>query len=69
MVIFKLEDLLLKNKMSRYKLEQLTNWNHKRVKALCKGKVKVITHVEIETLCTIFNCTLTDIVEFKKEIK
>ena len=67
MVIFKLEQLLAKNKMSRYRLEQLTNWNHKRVKALCKGTVKVLSLEEIKTICTIFDCSLIDFVEFKKE--
>lgn len=67
MVVFKLKNLLEKNKMSRYRLEQITNWNNKRVKALYKGTVKVVSIKEIETICSLFNCNLTDFIEYKKD--
>lgn len=66
MVIFKLDDLLKKNKMSRYKFNQLTEWNYKRIKAYCTGTVKAISVAEIEKICTLFDCEITDVIEFKK---
>ena len=66
MIIFKIKDLLEKNDISRYKLQQLTNWNYKRINAYYKGEVVNITIEELDKLCEIFKCKISDIIEYKK---
>lgn len=69
MVIFKVKELLEKNKISRYKLRQYTNLSYDRVNDYYFGRVKSIKIEEIEQLCNIFDCKIQDIVEFKKDKK
>lgn len=66
MVIFKVKELLNKNKMSRYKLRQYSNLSYERVNDYYFGRVKAIKVEELEELCQILNCNTQDIVEFKK---
>lgn len=66
MVVFKVKELLEKNKISRYKLRQYTNLSYDRVNDYFFGRVKAIKIDEIEQLCSTFNCNIQDIVEYKK---
>lgn len=66
MVIFKVKELLNKNKISRYKLRQYSNLSYERVNDYYFGRVKAIKVEELEELCQILNCNTQDIVEFKK---
>lgn len=67
MVVFKVKELLEKNKISRYKLRQYTNLSYDRVNDYYFGRVKAIKTDEIEQLCSTFNCNIQDIVEYKKK--
>lgn len=67
MIIFKVKELLEKNDISRYKLQQLTNWNYKRVNSYYFGKVVSLNVEELNLLCEIFKCKIQDIIEYKKE--
>ena len=69
MVIFKVKELLAKNKMSRYKLRQYTSLSYERVNDYYFGRVKAIKVEELEELCNVFDCNTQDIVEFKKNKK
>lgn len=69
MINFKIKELLEKNNMSRYKLEQYSNLSYRRVNDYYFGRVKDIKVEELEELCKIFNCNTQDIVEFKKNKK
>ena len=60
---FKIKDQLEKNQISRYKLQQLTNWNYKRINAFYKGTVVEIKVKELETFCKIFKCKIEDLIE------
>ena len=60
---FKIKEQLESSQMSRYKLQQLTNWNYKRINAFYKGNVKEIKVEELETLCKIFACKIGDLIE------
>lgn len=60
---FKIKEQLEFNHMSRYKLQQLTNWNYKRINAFYKGEVIEIKVEELETLCKIFACKIGDLIE------
>lgn len=67
MVVFKLKELLEKNKMSRYKLRQYTDLTYTRVNDYFFGRVKDIKVSEINVLCKLFNCKITDLIEYKKD--
>ena len=60
---FKIKEQLENNRMSRYKLQQVTNWNYKRINAFYKGDVIEIKVEELETLCKIFKCKIGDLIE------
>jgi len=66
MVNITIKDLMSEKNISRYKLQQLTNWNYKRINALYFSRVKYITLEEIEKLSNILNCDIQDIVSIDK---
>lgn len=55
-----------KKNISRYKLQQRTNWNYKRINALYFSRVKYITLEEIEKLSNILDCNIQDIISIDK---
>lgn len=67
MIIFKIKELLEKNNMSRYKLEQYSNLTYRRINDYYFNRVEFIKVEELEELCKIFDCNTQDIVEFKKK--
>ncbi|MCI8655734.1 MAG: helix-turn-helix transcriptional regulator [Clostridia bacterium] len=66
MIIFNIKELMEKQNISRYRLQQLTNWNYKRINAYYFNKVININVKELDTLCDIFDCDLTDLIKRKK---
>lgn len=67
MIKFKIKELLEKNKMSRYKLEQYTNLSYRRINDYYFNRVEFIKVEELEELCKLFNCEIQDIIEFKNK--
>ncbi len=67
MIKINIDVLMKKKNISRYKLQQLTNWNYKRINALYFSKVKYLTLVEIETLCKLLECTFNELIKMKEE--
>lgn len=67
MVVFKIKELLEKNKLSRYKLRQYTGFTYERINDYYFGRVKSIKVDEIEILCKIFKCNTADIIEYKNK--
>ena len=67
MIIFKVKDLLKERNMSRYRLQKLTKWNYQRINAYFFGTVIDINIAELDTLCKLFQCTISDIIEFKED--
>lgn len=66
MIVFKIKQLLEKNKISRYKMRIYLDWNYKRVNDYYFGRVKDIKTSEIEQLCELFKCNIEDLIEYKK---
>lgn len=60
---FKIKEQLKSNQLSRYKLQQITNWNYKRINAYYRGTVKEIKVEELEILCRIFKCKIGNLIE------
>lgn len=67
MIKFNVKELMDKQNITRYRLQKLTNWNYKRINAYYFNKVICININELETLCDIFNCNLSDLIERKKD--
>ncbi|MBQ8292310.1 MAG: helix-turn-helix transcriptional regulator [Bacilli bacterium] len=66
MLVFKIKELLEKNKISRYKLRQYSTLSYERINDYYFGRVKSFKAEELEQLCEIFNCNIQDIIEYKK---
>lgn len=66
MISFRIKELLKKNNMSRYKLEQYTNLSYRRINDYYFNRVSLIKVEELELLCDLFNCGIDDIIEYKK---
>ena len=64
MMKIKVKEQLEKKKMSRYRLQKITQWNYKRINAFYKGKVIEIRTEELEKLCEIFECKVEDLIEY-----
>ena len=67
MIKFKIKEMLDKKKITRYKLQQLTNWNYKRVNAYYKGEVVNITVDELNKFCSLFKCKVQDLIEYQED--
>ena len=61
---FKIKEQLEKNNITRYKLQQLTNWNYRRINMYYKGTVINIHTEELDKLCEIFKCKIEDLLEY-----
>lgn len=69
MINFKIKELLEKNKISRYKLEQYTNLSYRRINDYYFNRVEFIKVEELEQLCEVLECNIQDILEYKKNKK
>lgn len=69
MVKINIDNLMNKKSISRYKLQQLTNWNYRRINALYNSKVKYITTEEIETLCNLLECSPGELISIETKIE
>lgn len=65
MVSLKLKELLDKKKISRYRLQLLTNLNYPRINQLYKNTAKNISFEELDILTTALNCSISDLIEKK----
>ena len=65
MVQLKLKEILEKKKVSRYRLQLLTNLNYPRVNQLYKNTAKNISFEELATLTNVLDCSISDLIEKK----
>lgn len=65
MVQLKLKEILEKKKVSRYRLQLLTNLNYPRINQLYKNTAKNISFEEIDILTNVLNCSISDLIEKK----
>lgn len=65
MIVFNVKKLMEKQNITRYRLQKLTNWNYKRINAYYFNRVISINVKELETLCDIFGCKLSELIERK----
>lgn len=65
-VIFKLENVLKKNNITKYRLSRITNIRYDTICNYCKGKVTLINIEYLKIFCNILDCNIDDIIEYKK---
>ena len=65
-IIFKLQQVLDDKKITKYKLSRLTNIRYDTICNYCKGNVTLINVEYLKIFCSILNCKIQDIIEFKK---
>ena len=62
--LFKLDDLLNKDNISKNKLMRDTNTDFKVLQRIIKGELVKIDTLVFARLCDYFDCELTDIIEY-----
>lgn len=67
--LFKLEDILNAKKISINKLMRDTNTDFKVLKRIMTGELVRFDIFVVARLCDYLNCTITDIIEYKKIVK
>ena len=65
-VIFKLEDVLKKNNITKYRLSRITNIRYDTICNYCKGNVTLINIEYLKIFCNVLNCNIDDIMEYQK---
>ena len=63
---FKLQAVLDKRKMSKYKLSTITNIRYDTICNYCKSKVTLLNLEYLKIFCNVLNCKVGDIMEYKK---
>lgn len=63
--LFKLDDLLNADHISKNKLMRDTNTDFKVLQRIIRGEVTRMDVIVFARLCDYFDCTLNDIVEYK----
>ena len=63
MVQLKLKEILEQKKISRYRLQFLTNLNYPRINQLYKNTAKNISLDELDILTTVLNCSISDLLK------
>lgn len=64
--LFKLDDLLKADNISKNKLMKETNTDFKVLQRIIRGEVTKMDVMVFARLCDYFDCTLDDIVEYKR---
>ena len=65
-IIFKLQDVLNKNDITRYKFSRMTNIRYDTICNYCKGNVTLINVEYLKIFCNMLNCNIEDIIEYKE---
>lgn len=65
-IIFKLQDVLNKNNITKYKLLRMTNIRYDTICNYCNGNVTLINVEYLKIFCNILNCNIKDIIEYKE---
>lgn len=67
MVIIKLSNLLEEKKLTHREFSRLTGIRHPTVSAMCNNNVKHIPLDNLDIICKVLECDITDILELKKD--
>jgi putative transcriptional regulator len=65
-IIFKLQSILDKMNITKYKLSKITNIRYDTICNYCKGNVTLLNIEYLKIFCNVLNCKVEDIIEYKK---
>lgn len=65
-IVFKLQSVLEKNNITKYKLSRITNIRYDTICNYCKGNVTLINAEYLKIFCNVLNCEIQDIIEYKE---
>ena len=66
-IIFKLQEVLDKNNITKYKLSRITNIRYDTICNYCKGNVTLINVEYLKIFCNVLNCSIDEIIEYKNK--
>ncbi len=64
-IIFKLQDILNKRNITRYKLSKMTHIRYDTICNYCKGDVTLLNIEYLKIFCSVLDCNVEDIIEYK----
>lgn len=67
MVYFRINELLKKNKKSKYWFVKNMGGGYQALTHLMNNETKAIRFDTLERLCTLFNCEIGELIIFKKD--
>jgi putative transcriptional regulator len=67
LISIKLNNLLDKKGMSQRELARLTNIRHPTISEMCLNKSKSLPVENLNIICVVLDCALSDIIEYQKE--
>ncbi len=65
-IIFKLQEVLNNRNITKYRLSRITNIRYDTICNYCKGNVTLINVEYLKIFCSILECDIQDIIEFKE---
>ena len=65
-ILFKLQDVLDRRKITKYKLSRITNIRYDTICNYCKGNVALINVEYLKIFCSVLECKIEDIIEYDK---
>ena len=68
MLNFNIEELLKKNKKSKYWLCQKMNITNRNLNRIINGETTSISFKYIEELCNFLDCTIDELIDIKKDV-
>ena len=66
---FKLQEVLDKSNINKYRLSRITNIRYDTICNYCKGNVTLINVEYLKIFCNVLNCKIEDIIEYKNDKK
>lgn len=64
-ITFKLQDVLNKKGITRYRLSKITNIRYDTICNYCKGKVTLLNIEYLKIFCNVLDCNVSDILEYQ----
>ena len=64
-IIFKLQDVLNNRNITRYKLSKITHIRYDTICNYCKGDVTLLNIEYLKIFCSVLDCNVEDIIEYK----
>ena len=68
-IVFKLLNILKSKNITRYRLHKITGIRYDTICNYCSGKVTLLNKEYLKIFCDVLDCSISDIIEYKKNSK